>query len=415
MWTTRTTRGPAGRRAGALLLAGLLSTATLAACGGDSEPDRPSAVSARAISEGLATTLRSRAAAVRDHDDAAFLRQVGGGRAFRSSQETWFGNLSQLPLQRLGYRVRPATLVRDGDEYQITVEQSLQLAGYDATPVVTQGRYRFRAAPHDPRRFRLVSVSDAEWDATHDVPRQPWDLGPIEVREAPGVLGIFDADSVADAPALLSSVQGGIAAVADRVPYSWSRTVVVYALSDPAFMESLEDLPDDPGDLDAVAFRVGSGTRFVLDPSMLDRPGPERDRLIRHELTHVAVGTHDDGAPVWLSEGLAEWVSVAPLATQDRRIPDSAIRAAEAGLSDLPDDATFNDADSAAHYGVAWWAVEYLADTYGQEEPWRLLDAMTVPGADPDTVLADQLGINSQQLAGRAGRLIVSVYDPTGS
>ncbi|MBZ5738717.1 hypothetical protein [Nocardioides mangrovi] len=404
------------RRRASSLAAALLGLAALTACSGGSDGSSatPSATSARDIARTIGTALDARADAVRHADNAAFLRQVGGGRVFRDQQQTWYDDLTQLPIAVLRYRVDPASLVRDGDAYWVTVRQALQLDGYDAAPVVTEDRYRFAAAPHDPDRMRLVSVTDAEWEAEHDVRPQPWDTGAIQVRQAAGVLGIFDADSIDAAPALLTSVEEGISAVAARVPYDWSRTVVVYALSDETFLDSLEDLPgDDPGDLDAVAFPVGESTRFVLNPAMLDRPGPDRDRLVRHELTHVAVGGHDDTAPVWLSEGLAEWVSVAPVAPQDRRIPDEALAAAEAGVSDLPDDETFNDEDSEAHYGLAWFAVQYLADTYGEDAPWQLLDAVSAPGADVDTVLDEQFGTSTHELAVQAGRLIVSLYDPS--
>ncbi len=194
------------------------------------------------------------------------------------------------------------------------------------------------------------------------------------------------------------------------MPYDWTRTVVVYALSDPTFLDSLEHVPgDDPGVLDAVSFPVGAGTRFVLNPRVIGTPGPVRDRLLRHELTHVAVGTHDDDAPVWLSEGLAEWVSVRPLAPEQRRLPTAAMRAARAGAPDLPDDATFNDDDSQAHYGLAWWAVEYVADSYGDEAPWQLLDALA-PGSDPDEVLREQFATSTRELAQQADRLMLATY-----
>ena len=403
------------RRRASLLAALLLGAAALTGCSGGSDTDAepPAATSARDIAQTIGAALHARASAVRTADSGAFLHSVGGGPAFHAQQRTWYDDLVQLPIRTLRYRVDPASLVRDGDAYWVTVRQVLQLDGFDPAPVVTEDRYRFAPASRRPDRMRLVSVTDTAWEVEHDVRPQPWDLGPVQVRQGAGVLGIFDADSIAHASALLGSVEDGIASIAARVPYDWTRTVVVYALSDPTFLDSLEDLPgDDPGDLDGVAFPVGESTRFVLNPTMLDRPGPDRDRLIRHELTHVAVGDHDDGAPVWLSEGLAEWVSVAPLAPQDRRLPDAALVAAEDGLGDLPDDATFNDADSEAHYGIAWFAVEYLADTYGEDAPWQLLDAVSAPDADVDTVLSEQFGTSTRNLAQQAGRLIVSLYDP---
>ncbi|MFC6342270.1 hypothetical protein ACFP8W_09795, partial [Nocardioides hankookensis] len=109
-------------------------------------------------------------------------------------------------------------------------------------------------------------------------------------------------------------------------------------------------------------------------------------------------------------EGLAEWVSVRPLAPEDRRLPDAALTAAENGASDLPDDDTFNDDDSQAHYGLSWWAVEYVADSYGDQAPWLLLDALTAPGADVDEVLRDQFATSTHDLAEQADKMILATY-----
>ena len=406
-----------------LLVLVFMTVAGLTGCSGSDEPDAAaSSAPPKDVVAIAGRLLDQRARAVRNADADAFSHQLGGTAAFRAGQHTWYDNLTQLPVGRLRYAVDPGSLVRDGDGYWITAEESLQLEGYDAMPVTTPGR--FRLSPGPLGRLRLSGVADADWLAAHDVHPQPWDTGPIDVREGAGVLGIFDDASVASAPALLTSVESGIADVSAIVPYDWSRKVVVYALSEPTFLDSLEDLPgDDPGDLDAVAFPVGAGTRFVLNPRMLGigtggGPGRERDRLVRHELTHVAIGTRDDDAPVWLSEGLAEWVSVRPLAPEDRRLPDAALTAAEEGAAgqrsdDLPDDDTFNDDDSQAHYGLAWWAVQYVADSYGDDAPWQLLDALDEPGADPETVLREQFGTTTHDLAVQADRQILALYGPS--
>ena len=396
------------RRSPALLLAAALLPAGLSGCSGSDAPEHATAPPPD-VARAIARALDARAHDVRHGDDAAFARLVAGPPAFRAEQRTWFANVTQLPVATLAYRVHDDTLVREGDRYTVTADLVLALEGYDDHPVVTPARFGFRASARHPGRFLLTSASTAD--------PQPWDLGPIDVRQGSGVLGVFDAGSVADAPDLLTSVESGIASVSAQVPYDWSRSVVLYALSDPTFHDGLPDVPgDDPEGLDALAFPVGRSTRVALNPRMLDEAGSERDRLVRHELTHVAVGSRDDAVPVWLSEGIAEWVSVRSLAPQDRRIPDAAVAAAEvdveSGTADLPDDATFNDADSEAHYGLAWWAMESLADSYGPQAPWQLLDAMAVPGADPDVVLRDQLGTSTAQLALQADRLILSLYDP---
>jgi hypothetical protein len=407
---------PDRRLIAALLALGVL-VAALVGCSDDDPPRGPDAdtTAPADVAAAVRAALDTRADAVRSGDAEAFGRTVGGSRAFRDQQQTWYANLTQLPVARFRYRFDPASLVRDGNGYWASVTQVLQLDGYDAVPVSSPDRFRFGPV-NDRGHVRLTSVTDPEWEAAHDVHPQPWDLGRIEAREGFGVLGVFDAGSVGAADSIIASVETGISDVSAWVPYEWSRHVVVYALSDPTFLQGLEDVPgDDPGDLDAVSFPAGDGTRFVLNPRVLGRSGGEVDRLVRHELTHVAVGEHDDSAPVWLAEGLAEWVSVRPIPPEDRRIPEAALQEAERGrVRDLPDDDTFNDDDSQAHYGLAWWAVESIANSYGEQVPWTLLDALAAPDAEVDTVLRDQLGLTTRDLAQQAVLLILATYAPAG-
>ena len=372
--------------------------------------------------------LNRRAAALLSGDRVTFAQGlVRSDEAFRAGQAAYFDNLRHLPMSELRFDLDPRSLVRSGDDYWGVVEVTLQLAGFDREPVVTVDRYRFSPLGDDARRFGLSSVTDADWEERNDVFSQPWDMGPIQVRSGVGVLGIFDAESVRVSDALIDSVERGIGNVAALVPYEWSRSVVVYALSDTEFLSSIEDPPGGhPERLDGVAFSVetspSSGeiaaTRFVLHPRMLDRARVERDRLVRHELTHVAMGEHDDHAPVWLSEGLAEYVSVRPLAPQDRMIADAALAAAKGGeITELPDDENFNGPDSAVHYGVAWWACEYLALTYGPESLWTILDGLDAtdaagePGA-VDARLEGMTGINSRTLARKSAKLMIATFDP---
>lgn len=416
------------RRAAGRLLPTVLVLASLAAaltsCRDDpAPPTTPSAAAPAAtdVVHDLQRLLARRAAAVRRADLGAFESGLARRPAFLHHQRTWFDNLAQLPLARFGYSLDRGSLVRQGEDYWVVVERTMQLDGYDARPVTTPDRFLFTPGRR-PGRYLLASTSDPAWERAHHVQPQPWDSGPVEVREGSGVLGIFDEGSVGYARAVLSSAEGAIGAVAAAVPYSWPRSVVVYAPSDTAFLTSLEDVPgDDPASLDAVAFPVRTtpagpvaATRVVLNPRMLDRSVAERDRLVRHEVTHVAIGAHDDRAPVWLSEGLAEYVSVRPLAPQDRTINPAAVVAARHGITAMPDDATFNDGDPAVHYATAWWSCEYVAKAFGEATLWDLLDAMDRPGADPDRVLRDRLGLTSQQLAEKAGRMIEATFSPAG-
>jgi hypothetical protein len=421
-----------------LLASALLGVSLTSACSvlsdDDEEPAPASTPSGVTITEappdaleGIQAALSRRAAAVDRGDERAFLAGLAkDDPALRDQQRTYFDNLRQLPMATFGYTVDPAGVVRDGEDYWVVVELALQLDGFDDEPVVTRDRFRF--TPGDQKgRFRLASVTDPDWEVANEVRPQPWDDGEIVVTRGVGVLGVFDSGSVRASRELVASVERGIADVAGVVPTSWSRSVVVYALSNTAFLATLPGLPGgDPTGVDGVAFPVfaapdGEGeaeqvsTRFVLHPRMLDEAGRNRDRLVRHELTHVAIGEADDRAPVWLSEGLAEYVSVQPLPPEKRTVSKAAIEAARAGVTEMPADDSFNDAGTpgraSANYGIAWFACEYLAASFGEVTLWQLLAALDEPDADPDEVLLAQVGLNVRTLARKAGKLLLATYD----
>jgi hypothetical protein len=373
------------------------------------------------LDQGFTAALEQRATAVLTRDRAAFLTGIDDtDPRFVNAQGDYFDNLAQLPLRRFDYDLDRSSMVRDDDQYWVVVEVTMQLDGFDPHPVLTRDRFRF--APTEDLRYVVSSVADPEWEAANDQQEQPWDMAPIVARTRPGVLGIFDDKSVAAADPLMDSIAQGIGDVSANLPYDWGRSVVVYALSDTKFLASLDDLPGgDPEKLDGVAFPVMAGdadggvvaTRFALHPSMLGQPGTERDRLIRHELTHVALGQRDDRAPAWLSEGIAEWVSVQPLAPEQRRLPQEALGEAEAGVRGLPRDGSFNDGESSAHYGISWWACEYLVASFGRESLWRLLEELDRPAADEqDAVLESLVGLTSRMLARRGAKMMINEYDP---
>ncbi len=408
------------RRSTAGVLAALL-IALVAGCSADHGPIRSApvgsgtATAGRDAARGISALLDRRARAVRDADRAAYDAGLGGPPATRADQAQWFDNVSQLPLAGLGYHLDPSSLVREGDAFWGTVEVTLRLRGYDATPVVTRDRYRFARTRG---RFVVTSTTDRAWERRNPQARQPWDLGPVLVREGAGVLGVFDAGSASRADEVVTTVEDGIASVAPLIPLEWDRRVVVYALSSPAFLRTLDGVPGgDPLAVDGLTFPVMAGTdgttvagsRIVLNPRLLDVDPTARARLVRHELVHVALGPRDDDLPVWLGEGLAEYLSVRTLAPAERVVSAEALAAAEQGLTALPDDDTFNGPGSAAHYGVAWWVCEEIAETWGEQMLWTLVEELDGAG-DPDRRLEELLGVSSRRLVGDAGHLMVTTY-----
>lgn len=416
-----TATGSAGRRRVlARLLLTILVAPLLVACSDDA-PVAPSDPDA-GVAEAIQRTLRQRARAIRDRDPVAFARTLGQrDPGFLAEQDDYFANLAQLPLATVRFGLVAPTVERAGDGYWAEVTIRLKLRGYDASPVVTHDRWRFAPA-RNQRRYLVTSTRDAAWEADTGSGAQPWDLGEIEVRERAGVLAILDATTVLRADTILESVANARYEVRSVLPPHIDDPggVIVYVLSDDAFLESLSGLPvADPDRLDAVTVPVPrdpvdvegpvASYRVVLSPRVLDASDAGLDRLLRHELTHVAIGERARGVPLWLAEGLAEYVSVRPTAPADRRLQTEALDLVATGVSDVPSDGEFAGPDAEGWYAVSWWVCEYVAATYGESALWTLLDSLT-ERRDQQMVVYDQLGITTSELVQAGVRLMRRTY-----
>jgi hypothetical protein len=128
----------------------------------------------------------------------------------------------------------------------------------------------------------------------------------------------------------------------------------------------------------------------------------------------VALGRRDDRVPTWLSEGLAEYVSVQPIVPYERMISRQALEAAQAGVDYLPLDTEFNGPSSGANYGLAWYACEYIAHAFGEKTLWQLFDVMRAGDGtsetEEDAVLEQVIGIDGTELAKLSARKIVNTF-----
>lgn len=402
------------------LLAGLLSGLLgLAGCslGSPDIPDGDAVSSRRSVVRGVDRLLDQRSRAVLEGDPAAFLATLARDPGLVESQRQWFDDVAALPVEHFDQSVRRRSVSVDGRRATAVVSTSLQLTAYDALPVVRDARLHF---VREDGRWRVSAVRDPAWERSRAADLQPWDLGPVEVVEGRGVLGIFDSGSVGRAGELVAVVERAVDDVSAVLPFDWSRRVVLYALTDTRVLTGMDGLPgEDPEALDAVAFPVPgrrgepglAGTRFLLHPRMLEVETAELARLVRHEIVHVAVGGRDDGAPLWLSEGIAEWVSVQPLPDAARLVSGAAVAEARRSPRSLPDDDGFNTGSVGAHYGMSWWACQTIADMYGEPALWRLLEAMAgVPADRHDEVLRQVVGMDEARLAEEAAARIVATY-----
>ena len=374
--------------------------------------------------------LDQRAQAIRDRNLTAFLAHVDrSDPGLVRRQRRYFRNLVQLPLQTLRYRVQAGQWVgqrflpRWGRDVRMPrVTLSLQLAGYDAVPVRrTVGfAFAFRGG-----HAAIVSDRTAAGRPLFLGAPAPWDLTAVTVRQQPGVLGVFDSETVSSADTVVGAVREGIGQLRQLLPFSWPGRVVVYSVQDSQVLSSFTDVPGGSiAHLGALTFptyasdaghsQVAS-TRMLILPSSVRAGQPFLGRITRHELSHVAIGVRDDGSPTWVSEGIAEYVGAREVPQNQRIIPTEALARAKTSDEGMPTSKDFNDTDQAWHYAVSWMAFDYISATYGEGRMWELMDAMHNGGsgtsdADQDRVLDQVLGYGGRELARRAAARIRNIY-----
>ncbi len=410
----------------------------LAGCGGENPADpgvnRVTGRGSTEVSDAKAKAqeqriLNQRARAIREHDLSLFLRKVDHrDPGLMARQRQYFRNVIQLPLARFGYRVTDAQWDgvraprRWGNDVHVPqVVLTMQLEEYDAVPVQRTVGFAFSF-----RHGRAVIVSDrtATGRRLFRGTPAPWDLTAITVRQEPGVLGIFDSHTSAAAPMVTSAVRNGIQEIDRALPFTWPGKVVFYNVDDPRVLASFRDVPggaiEHLGALTFPTYSEGQGsqvasTRMLLMPSSVSAGEVFLGRISRHELSHIAIGVRDDGAPAWLSEGVAEYLGARDLPVSSRIIATSALQHARTADAGLPESKDFNGEEQEWHYALSWMACDYIADTFGEGRLWELVDALHNGGegtddADQDRVLDQVLGFDSHELARRAAARIRNIY-----
>ncbi len=381
-----------------------------------------SAVEAQAL-------LDARAAAVQGRDLSAFLATLDPTNAkLRARQKRYFANLQRLPVRALRYTVLksdwPAGLRAEGWSRFVSVPQvrvSTQLDGFDQFPVTRISGFAFTRIDGNPVILSELTGAGREFPGSGPA---PWDLVRVTVRNDGRTLELYDDTTVRKADEIGSTLRRGIADVADGLPFDWDGRVVVYVFADKKVLNSFEGVPGgDINHLGAMTFPMYAemgqpevaGIRFTLLPSSIRAGQPFLDRITRHELTHVAIGDRDDGAPIWFAEGIAEYMGARTIPDDERRIATVAVNRARRGVDGMPTSASFNGDDQAWNYALSWMACDFIAATQGEPRLWELMDAFRDAGdatseSEQDAVLQRVVGYDGAELATEAARRILRIY-----
>ncbi|QOV38887.1 hypothetical protein IM697_11195 [Streptomyces ferrugineus] len=383
-----------GRASGARVVVALcLLLVSLVGCGGRTATD-----SAKAEVQRL---LDRRAAAIVDHDEAAYLRTGARG---------WFDNLRAVPLADWSYRL--TGLRRTGDTARADAELRYRVQGYDRAPVRVG------------RALSLAQDAQGDWYVESERPakgsaQQLWDQGAVRVvrGEDSLVLGVGQSRDRLRAYAELAD--RAVPAVSQAWGTDWARHVVVLVPKSLAGMAGLLGAPESSyrGIAAVTTGETGApagapADRIILNPDAYGVLGGTGQQVVlTHETTHVATRAHTTPAtPLWLSEGYADWVGYLGAGrSPSQAAPELRDTVAEDRIPrSLPADADFGfggDATRLARaYEGGWMACRLIADRWGEV---RLADFYRAVGAHKERAgavegaLKDVLGISLEEFTTR--------------
>jgi len=323
--------------------------------------------------------LSARAKAVKARDKSAWMATVDApASAFRGRQSVAFDNLVKLPLGQFSY---------DAVELDPALaEARAQRVGPKAWVAKANGTYSLAGYDRAPRSFEATYTlvqRPAGWRIADDVdgatPMQMWDLPRMTVLRGRSGIVIGNApesrmrDYIATADSAVRRVTGVWGT-------DWNSHVVILTPSTTGEFAKLLLRTSDDG-LDQVAAitqgvvdqgQRAQGDRVVINPKAFTALQPLGRRVvITHELTHVAARSSTTRpVPIWLSEGMADYVGYSGLGLPRTRVAAELLVLVRQGKGPkaLPTEADFDPAKTkiAPFYSASWLAVSRLVDLYGQ-------------------------------------------------
>lgn len=342
---------------GSSVVALCLLLVSLVACGGRTTADP--------VRTEVQRVLDRRAAAVLDHDRAAYAR-TGTGAGF--------DNLSAVPLAAWAYRVTDVD--RTGDTATADVELRYRVEGYDRGPV-TAGRTVRLSRDGAGGRWSVASERPAEKSG-----QQPWDQGAVRVVRGTHSLVLGVGQSAEALRGFAGLADRAVPDIPDAWDGDWARRVVVVV---PRTLEGMAGLLGSPASSYRGIAAVTTGEtggrerapadRVVVNPDAYGLLGTlGKQVVLTHETTHVATRAHTTTAtPLWLSEGYADWVGYRATDRAPSQAAPELARAVSEGRvpGRLPTDEDFGftgDADHLAQaYESGWLACRMIAAQWGED------------------------------------------------
>jgi hypothetical protein len=323
--------------------------------------------------------LSARVAAVETGNKSAWMATVDDvATAFRARQSAVFDNLIKLPIGQFSYdAVQPASEQaapkddRLGSKAWVAkAPGTYSLAGYDRAPRPFEATYTLVERPGGWR------IAD-DTDGTSAM--QMWDLPGMKVVTGKSAIVIGNAPELRMRE-YSTTADSAVRRVTGVWGKDWNSRVVILTPSTTQEFAKLLLRSADAG-LDQVAAitqgvidpgQRAQGDRVVINPkafTALQSIG--RRVVITHELTHVAARSSTTRpVPIWLSEGIADYVGYSGLDLPRVRVAADLLTLVRQGKGpkSLPTESDFDPARTkiAPFYAASWLAVARLSDLYGQ-------------------------------------------------
>lgn len=311
--------------------------------------------------------------------------------AFRDAQLRGFDGLSPLPITRLRLAISSDDRRRVDEFGDLT--RGINTREYAGAPIalvpVTRSlRFTYDARASFDTLFWTFVQRDGEWyvggdddlaDLGLESSVQLWDTGPVVIAKTEHVMLFSHPDKAARATALTALAERALTTLAPRLPLPWSQRLVGFVPSSPAELADILQASVDVTEYVAfIAYGYSSDTLkptvprlFVQDANLSRYSDEAQVETLVHEFVHAAGSAYASAfLPVWMHEGLADWVAEGP----DLPAP----RSSNAGAN-APRDAEFgagSQAQIVRAYRDARSLVSTLAKLKGRNAPFDLFRAV---------------------------------------
>lgn len=374
-----------------LLTLGLLTALPAGAVGGAdarmfagvvARAENPTTRAARQLADRITVQLERQSAALLRGDRAGFLAIAEP--AVQADLRRRFATLRALRVS--SWQARPKGLPTEAGrpgEWRLSVEFRYCFVAPNCRPSSLLVETRWRVGGAEPRlleQARSKPVPRLAGRGTVQVGGLPWEMSDLVVAVGKRTLVATTPAFRKRLPNLLARAEAA-AKVADQYVVGAARPdrYRIYYAGPGEWKRWYGG--DQPEWVAGYAIGVGGDHEVVLKDNRYTAAG--LDEILRHELAHVAsLPDHDNRSDStwWLTEGLAEHAGADGRAigryvglSATRRLVN---RGWDGKLDNLAPDENTPDARVTGSYGIAYLAVRYLVDRFGEERVFAFVKAV---------------------------------------